>query len=327
MVADLKIIRDIENALCKALCLALGNTKQKEPQLVANIVFYIPKIINSLNIAQIKSGGVFVHQKPIVQYKGAKKGCEIGDLLLLRTEKKNNGTSSHSAILLQAKKNKTNQGFSVKLDKVQHDLYAKWPAFVYNKAGKKFNGEKRKIAGLDLYNASKYLLLNFPFAMLENPCFLYNNEYTFPIWQHCHFCHRYACIMTAYPTQPELSNYRCFIMELIDFILGNAGKAYEDSDSDNSLGWNRVISDLIKITKDSVSTYLGNLGKTQSRQQGIICFLTGDSTFFSEEVSEESEQFSINEPPNISNVSENANEEGGYGIPIIEFIVESENRE
>ena len=144
---------------------ALSDIGKSEPQLVANLVWEIPRAINNLRFSngeKITSGGVFVHAQPFVKCKNfpdqTKKAVEIGDLLLLRTEVSGEKITNRRALMLQAKKVSS---YSIKPDNVnQHYLYATWPSFEYTRSTEELNGKGRCVTGLDLYNATRYLLIN-----------------------------------------------------------------------------------------------------------------------------------------------------------------------
>ena len=128
--------RDLYYAIGKSLSKALKDYSQHEPQLVANIVWHITNQLNRItfnNGLEIQTGGIFVHQQPQVKCidfpEDSPGSVEIGDLLFLRTEKRNGVVCSRSALLLQAKKIRSIPASPD--NKNQHHLYAKWPPFEY----------------------------------------------------------------------------------------------------------------------------------------------------------------------------------------------------
>ena len=267
--------RRLANQLWDGLESALQNPRQSEPQLVANLVYHISRAVNGLGPLSgrrhtVKAGGIFVHQQPQVlcdDYpEPPPKSVEIGDLLLLRTEVRDSVVRSRSALLLQAKKYKT---LPVTPDnRNQYHLYATWPRFTYTRSTKKLNGKKRRIAGLDLHSASKYLLLgsnpqgctNCPLQYLPNAC---------------------KGAMTAQPTMPSLNHYRCFLQELFDFFMGDLGKSFQLPSQPRTRGWDRVMEDLITVTANRATKYIRDafFEADPYRGQGL-CFVTGH---FSEE--------------------------------------------
>ena len=65
------------------------NMQQREPQIIANLVWNLPRNINK-SVRGVRVGGVFVHASPLVgspqfPQSGA---VEIGDRLLLRRERR-----------------------------------------------------------------------------------------------------------------------------------------------------------------------------------------------------------------------------------------------
>ena len=261
--------------LVEAVCSAVGNAFRSpalcEPQLVANLVWELPRAINKLTPSKgvsIKANGVFVHSQPFVKCKTFPNqkpaSVEIGDLLLFRTEVCGEYVLNRRALLLQAKKG---SDYSVKPDNAnQHHLYAKWPPFEYVRSTSGLNGKRRHITGLDLYDASRFLLIS------DHDC-----------WDpldllFCCSSHPYhGCSRTASPTHPKLSHYRPFVRELIYFLLGDAGKSFTRPPPARTRDWDRVINDLITVTAKRSSVFMKRAaGSEQVRGQGpVFCFLSG----------------------------------------------------
>lgn len=312
----------LKYAIGESLFKALKDRTQREPQLIANMVWHIPQQINSLALHKaglnIQAGGVYVHQQPQVKCanfpEAMPQSVELGDLLFLRTEKRNGKVSSSSALLLQAKRFRN---LPAKLDNNnQHHLYAKWPPFEYVRSTSRLNGKRRYLAGLDLYNACKYLLIGEP------PCWCVDRPFCDCI---VHFLNNCA-VLTAQPSYPHISQYRCFFTELADFILGDAGKSYTSPPPKRSRNWDRLIQDLTDITGKRASSLMrrASSGTSPSRGQ-CLCFLTGS---FSDSVSglkslSEAEHMSSDGPPEVPPPDYNDNSTDG-GISIIEFVVSTE---
>lgn len=313
--------RRLANQLWDSLELALQNPYQREPQLVANLVYHIPRAVNSLGPLSgrthtVKAGGVFVHQQPQVLFdtypKSSPKRVEIGDLLLLRTEVRDSVVHSRSALLLQAKKYKT---LPVAPDnKNQYYLYANWPKFTYIGSTKELNGKKRHVVGLDMHSASKYLLLG------SNPqgCV------------HCplqYFPAACRCGMTAQPTSPSLNHYRCFLQELFDFIMGDVGKSFNRPPQPWTKGWDRVMDDLIKVTAKRATEYIRGAfpGTNPYRGQGL-CFVTGHfsdkGAFYDLLGNLDRQNLPDDGPPEVP-AEYYEDDLDGSGISTIEFIVSS----
>lgn len=305
-------------ALEKALGAAYGRAqsgKYQEPHLVAALCFEIPKAINALMLSgttSIKSSAVFVHQRPRVKVDDFPEpnpaSVEIGDLLLVSTVKKNGTDISRHALLLQAKMFK---GFPIKTGhENQHHLYKNWPEFTYTQM--KLKGQKRKLSGFDLFEATQYLLLP---EFGSNCCF--------SRWPFCFFeCPDCDCgVFTAWPEKP-LSHYRCFIWQLYRLVVGDAGKVFEKPAEKGTKDWDQTINDLIEVSEAVVSTVVktGTNSQSDARTQGLM-FLAGVADFdgvlgissINHSISEDLPSFDFERAP----------EDGG--IPIVEFVLTMNN--
>lgn len=285
--------------------------KYQEPHLVAALCFEIPQAINALKLSgntNIKSSAVFVHQRPRVKVddfpKPNPKSVEIGDLLLVSTVKKSGTDISRRALLLQAK---MFNGFPIKTGhENQHHLYQNWPEFTYTQM--ELKGQKRKLTGFDLYEATQYLLLP---EVGSNCCFLK--------WPFCFFeCPGGGCgVFTAWPEKP-LSHYRCFIWQLFHLIAGDAGKAFEKPAAIGGKGWDQTINDLIKVSETAVSTVVqtGTNSQSDARTQGLM-FLAGQTVPGSILEFSQIQHLISNDFPELV-LGETR---GGGGIPIVEFVL------
>ncbi|MEI7636530.1 MAG: hypothetical protein WCJ37_04440 [Syntrophus sp. (in: bacteria)] len=324
--------RDYNNlflAVASALDIALqGSASSTEPQLVANLVWHLPRKINAVSLTSgfsVKSGGVFVHSQPFVKCDNfpqqSPRSVEIGDLLLLRTGIRGS-TVDRSAIMLQAKKYDT---LPVSPDNEnQHHLYAFWPRFEYIRSTKFLNGKKRHVSGLDLYNASKYLLIDR----------MYPNCLCYPICALNRSCLNPRLLQTgaliAQPSKPNLSYYQCFLFELINFILGDAGKPYQTPPPRYDKNWDRVIEDLTTVTAKRVTKYMQRASSDASSTRGQYLFFRSGcspkgSTLppFSKLSLLERHNNELNGPPEVP--GEWGNDEGEEGgLSIIEFVTTME---
>ena len=325
---DRQDYRKLYKACERAVAIALRDPSRHEPELVANLVYQLPLALNgiqfnSVGISKIQSGGVFVHKQPLVESFSfdptISKSIEIGDLLLIRSEKVSGTVSNRSALLLQAKK--TNKLPGVPDNKNQHLLYSEWPEFTYVRSTQVLNGEKRQVEGNDIYNGAKYLLI----SEQGNLQFHHQNYYD-PFLP---FASRVKAV-TAQPIAPVLSHYNSFVSELIDFVLGDAGKPYTSPVPVSDIGWDKTIDDLIQVTAKqksvSMANAAGNLTKNGSR--GVFC-LSGEfsdplSVFYDESDSTQGKHLHslppINVPPEWD-VDEKLDSEG---ISTVEFIIETE---
>lgn len=315
---------NLRKAICGALDDSLrirkvGNKEVTEPQLVANLVWHLPKKINAVKIlgpSSIKVGGIFVHGQPFVKFKASPatkpKSVEIGDLLLIQTRIKKGSVCNRRAMLLQAKKV---SAFPAKPDNAhQHHLYANWPSFEYVRSTKKLNGKKRHATGYDLHSASKYLLIG-------------KNGHRNHILAH-KATGGYG-VMTASPTMPILTNYDNFLWDLLDFILGDTGKSFVLPPRSRTRNWDRVMEDLITVTTNSVSKFTGNASAGSANTRGVMShFLCGDfshNEMLLNTIPDKKRFNGGNEPP--SGYEEWPGQiKDGSGISIIEFLVSSDNK-
>lgn len=321
---------------------AFHNLKPSEPQLVANLVFELPKHVNQLNLsgaAKVKAGGVFVHAQPFVTCASfpAKlpASVEIGDLLLVRTLVINKKVEERRALLLQAKK--VNGIPAVPDNANQWHLYEQWPKFTYAAGSVGLKGKKRHIKEPDMYDAAKYLLIG------KDSTKNHWHGMCCVDWQ-LHRLYHWpgVCIHhTAHPTKSELGRYRCFAGELVEFMAGNAGKVF-DKPAWRTRGWNRVIHDLISETAKAKTIFMGRAAGRATkdpRGSGLMFMTSGNpSAFFMvaggggkagarvggrdcELDGEIADGF--NKPPDVP--GEWGGGDDGGGISIIEIVVELSN--
>lgn len=313
----------IGDAVAAALSNAFKNLKQTEPQLVANLVFEFPREINKIKLSGTKkltAGGVFVHSRPFVTCKSfpnsTPASVEIGDLLLIRTLIVNSKVAEKRALLLQAKK--TNGISTVPDNPNQWHLYEQWPAFTYAPRSGGLTGKPRHIKEPDMYEAAKYLLIG---------------QGSVTRGRHCTCCidwtlrwHRRwpnICLYhTAQPTTPEISRFRCFAGELVEFLEGYAGKVFAKP-KPRTRGWDRVIQDLIDETAKAKTIYAGRAaGQSTSAMRGngaLSCSLADQSSFSLFRGGSDGEASNFDEPPNVPD--EWSGDSDGGGISIIEFVV------
>lgn len=321
---------DLRRILANGLGTALKTRSAYEPQLVANMVWEIPRSVNRWSSSagsrmHVRSGGIFVHQQPKVECidfpERRPASVEIGDLLLIRQEVKRGEVQKRASLLLQAKKYARTP---VSPDNPnQHHLYARWPEFKYTKASHKdLYGEVRHIEGSDLYNGAKYLLIdkNHSYDPLDHNLWYPHGE--------CGYG------MTAHPTQPDFTHYRCFLSELTDFIVGDAGKPF-DQPVTASMNWSRVMQDLIGVTAHQASTYFGSTHGQRKGPRGQLLFMCGEFTeegLLSETAysrgaspmgSARDFEGMFDGPPQVP--TERRIDDWDGGMPIIEFTVYSDS--
>lgn len=313
-------IHHLGDAICNALHRALHDHTKPEPQLVANLVFELPKQINMITptgTTKVRAGGIFVHAQPFVTCKSfpdsIPKSVEIGDLLLIRTLVKNNTVIERRALLLQAKKAKSIP--AVPDNENQWHLYERWPEFTYASKSVELTGKIRHIKEPDMYDAAKYWLLGSE--------------------RHCHPHILHTCLMsifynypdvfghyTAQPTRPDISRYRLFASEILDLLIGNAGKTFITPPPGTN-GWDQVIDDLINVTgkaRSKLIAHSANQSGRSARGNGIFSFMTsaGQSSHYLVANGDGTEN--SDRPPDVPNEWVQSDEDSG--ISIIEMIVE-----
>ncbi|GAB3390706.1 hypothetical protein [Lysobacter fragariae] len=273
----------LAGAVADALHEAFRNLKLSEPQLVANLVSALPKRVNQISFSgstKVKAGGVFVHARPFVACDSfpvsSPKSVEIGDLLLIRTLVVNGQVKERRALLLQAKK--VDRIPATPDNKNQWHLYEQWPRFTYAARSGGLTGKKRRIKEPDMYDAAKYLLID------SDPTARHWHQMCCVDWPF-HQLNRWpgTCIhSTAQPTVPEISRYRCFVGELVDFLVGNTGKVFAKPAA-RTRGWNRVVHDLIGETAKAKTIFMGRTAQqssTSARGSGVLFLALADQADF-----------------------------------------------
>jgi hypothetical protein len=304
----------LQQAIITALSRSFADISQHEPQLVANLVWELPNSVNNLFLSgptQIRAGGVFVHSRPLVKSASFKvdKSVEIGDLLLIRSLTRQGHTIERRALLLQAKK--VTQIPANPDNPNQMNLYRHWPRFRYERCSGSLNGRSRKISEPDMYDAAKYLLITK--EGVKRPIVPWSCICDYhPLHCPCTFGH-----LTAQPTSP-LGRFRSIAAELIEFLLGNAGKVFSTSPSNKS-GWDQVINDLINVTSSSCSVYMERAGGSSARGNAVR-FMTCSKPSETYALTAFREGFDQDEGP--PRVGETWVEEGmNGGISIIDFTI------
>ncbi|WP_029147664.1 hypothetical protein [Methylophilus sp. 5] len=314
----------LANATADALYDAFANLKLSEPQLIANLVSEFPKHLNAIRLSgttKIKAGGVFVHARPFVTCssfpKPSPKSVEIGDLLLIRTLVVSGKVEERRALLLQAKKadripvTPDNQN--------QWHLYERWPRFTYASRSGSLTGKSRCIKAPDMYDAAKYLLIGSEHTLLNGP-YMYWRDW--PLYLIAHWPEVFIHY-TAQPTKPEISRYKTFADELVEFLVGNAGKVF-DTPKPRTRGWNQVIYDLLNETAKAKTIFMeravGSKAKSTRGSGVFFCKFANQADYLLVADTEDSEGDNFNIPPEVP--IEWSEDGDGGGISILEFIVE-----
>lgn len=169
--------------------------------------------------------GVFCHQKPYVKNINSNETCELGDLLIVYIENKDDTSYICNSILLQAKTTDKKQHLLYsKGDLIQLKLYSSWPTFEYTKAGV-LNGIQRNITPKTFTLGAQYLL------MQNN----YDDE---------------KLINTAHPSKELIPNAKLskVIVDLLTFRTGRTFEYTHPSDDE----WTNMIWDLIGNAKSAI---------------------------------------------------------------------------
>ena len=320
-----KLKRAIYDALFRALC----NPSQTEPQLVANLVWQLPCHLNKIRLiddpkTKVSAGGVFVHAQPYVTCSSFPKtkpeSVEIGDLLLIRTLVQSKAVVERRALLLQAKK--VDDIPAVPDNPNQWHLYERWSEFTYAPRSVGLTGQKRHIKEPDMYNAAKYLLLD----RHQHMC------HSCKGWD-CYHCRNHSIRKhyTAQPTSPDISNYRVFADEILDFLISKAGKRFIDP-APFTKGWDQVICDLTKMTANAKTKYMGRAATGQEKKfprgNGTLCFMRSAGQSSSHDsyylVANSNDATDSDQLPEASPEvpDEWGQDDEGSGISTIEVIVE-----
>ncbi|HPT72045.1 MAG TPA: hypothetical protein PLE74_07165 [Candidatus Cloacimonadota bacterium] len=278
--------REIKQELVRAIYDNI-NFDESEPRIVAKLISLLTGTINGQIVQglfsesglKISSGGVFTHQQPQVKspefpQNGA---VEIGDLLLVMNFERRNGTIDRTAVLYQVKKlehpdNNDNQRY----------LYNNWPEFDYFRSSPRLNMKRRHITGPHLYLGAKYLYIG---EITNGTPISRALIFRYFIFHHCNNkpcdnslinkIHNNQLFICYPPYDPYNESFygihtvNCFIDELFHFITGNGGRHFDYQPCHSNTNWDQVITDLIDITSQNVTSYYAR----QPRQQGVFNFM------------------------------------------------------
>ena len=200
--------------------------------------------------------GVYCHQKPIVDINHTKKP-ELGDILFVYVDRKQNGEKMLNSLLFQAKIT-SNSSLKVHHNEMhQLELYKKWPEFTYYRAGG-LNGKKRNILPKSINDGAQYLLIdNNP---LSNGVF--GGRGMFPM----------GC---AIPDDVLYIN-ESLSSELINMLKFKSGRTFDESPYTTEDGWSRMIWDLLRIAASKCSKRKHAKLKSFPRSSEYTHFYTND---------------------------------------------------
>lgn len=252
------IWQDLHNAIEAT---TIGLHQAQEPDYIASLVSKLPNDLIQIlgryipNI-QFNVGGCFIHQKPIVRFTSPQyahyRMPELGDLLIVYKETKNN-EDRYNALLLQAKK--SNNVYYTPIhhnDQHQYILYTKWPKFEYRRAGR-LNGISRSISPKTITPGAQYLLID-------------EQHYA----AHWHYPVTFWCAGADNPLTAS-NSLATALLQLIEFQTGRTFVAK----GPNIDQWSRMIWDLLDISVQSVFNRRRNGFYNHPRNSGdIISFLT-----------------------------------------------------
>ena len=222
----------IENALLNAVRWIDSRCKPQEPDYVFALSTQFIKEFFNILVAVFPSydfsvSSVYCHQKPIVDI-GLNKNPELGDILFVYADRRENGEKILNSLLLQAK---ISEHSSLKIhqsEKHQLELYRNWPEFTYCRAGF-LNGKKRNISPKTISDGAQYLLIDSN-PLTNGICF---GKGMFPMG--CAVPDDNLCI------NDSLSR------ELINLLKFKSGRTIDSNPYSTEDGWSKMIWDLLRI--------------------------------------------------------------------------------
>lgn len=228
----------IEKALLDTVIWISSRCKPQEPDYVAALSTKFLKEFFNILVAifpnyDFSVSGVYCHQKPIVDINLGKKP-ELGDILFVYVNRKQNNERVLNSLLLQAKIS------NYPCLKIHHsemhqlELYKHWPEFTYCRAGH-LNGKKRNILPKAINDGAQYLLID------NNPLTngICAGKGMFPMG--CSVPDDILCI------NDSLSK------ELINLLKLKSGRSFESNPYTTEDDWSKMIWDLLRIAAFKVS--------------------------------------------------------------------------
>lgn len=222
----------IEKALRDTMVWTSRRCNPQEPDYVAALSIKFIKDFFDILVAvfpkyDFSISGEYCHQKPIVDANLGKKP-ELGDILFVYADRKQNGEKILNSLLLQAKISvhpwlKVHQG-----ERHQLELYKSWPKFTYCRAGI-LNGETRNILPKTINDGAQYLLID------NNPLTngICGGKGMFPMG--CAVPDDTLCI------NDSLSK------ELVNLLKFKSGRTFDSNPCSTEDDWSKMIWDLLKI--------------------------------------------------------------------------------
>ena len=206
--------------------------KPQEPDYVAALsTKFVNEFFNILVAVfpeyDFSVSGVYCHQKPIVDVNLDRKP-ELGDILFVYVDRKQNGEKILNSLLLQAKISKYPWLKIHQSERHQLELYKRWPEFTYCRAGY-LNGKKRNILPKTINDGAQYLLID------NNPITngIYDTKGMFPM----------GC---AVPDDILYIN-NSLSKELINLLKFKSGRTFDSNPYSIEDDWSKMIWDLLRI--------------------------------------------------------------------------------
>lgn len=222
----------IKKALLDTVVWITSRCNPQEPDYVAALSTKFMKDFFNILVAvfpdyDFSVSGVYCHQKLIVDI-GLDKKPELGDILFVYADRKQNGEKILNALLLQAKISKRPWLRICASEKHQLELYKKWPEFTYYRAGH-LNGRKRNILPKTINDGAQYLLID------NNPLTngIYARKGMFPM----------GC---SVPDDILYIN-DSLSKELINLLKFKSGRTFDSNPHLTDDGWLKMIWDLLRI--------------------------------------------------------------------------------
>lgn len=293
----------IDKALLDTVRWITNRCKPQEPDYVAALSTKFLKNFFNILVAVFPNynfsvSGVYCHQKPIVDINRNKKP-ELGDILFVYADRKQNGEKVLNSLLLQAKISRHPWLRIHQSEMHQLELYKNWPEFTYCRAGD-LNGEKRNILPKAINDGAQYLLID------NNPLTngVYAGEGMFPMG--CAIPDDILCINSS------LSS------ELIDLLKFKSGRTFDSNPYTTEDEWSKMIWDLLKIAASKYSKRKNAQLKSFARSNEYSHFCTEnmrDMTLLDEVLGD------------YRNMEEISDENSGVSVVLVESQLRSEREE
>ena len=238
--------------------------KPQEPDYVAALSTRFLKDFFNILVAVFPNydfsvSGVYCHQKPIVNI-GLEKKPELGDILFIYVDRKQNGVRNLNSLLLQAKMSNYSRLKIHDSEKHQLKLYKNWPQFTYYRAGN-LNGTKRNIFPKTINDGAQYLLIN------DNP-----------LTKRICYEKRMYSMGCAVPDDIMYIN-DSLSKELINFLKFKSGRTFDNNPYSTDDDWSKMIWDLLKIAAFKFS-------KRKNAQLGSFSRVNEYNHFYTENMRE-----------------------------------------